>query len=326
MCNPRHSKTLASVLVGTCGLLLSAVPASGHVTLLDPNGGEVLEVGSVFEIRWQINIAHNLQNWDLWYSTTGAGGPWITIAMNLPPGSGAVGSIHTYDWTVPDDPSVQVRVRVRMDNSATDYFDISNADLSIVSVPGCNDVDEDGYGSPGDPSCPNGAEEDCDDGNADINPGATEICNDFVDNDCDGLVDGDDPDCGGPTIHHVLQVGVTFDPADIVVAPGDTIEWHWSSDLHTVTSGPPCIADGRFDELLVDSNPLVTYTIPLDEPDGVIPYFCIPHCKSDNMTGTITVEGTAAIPTVSEWGMLVMALLMVTTGTAVFRRRRAARE
>ena len=290
MCTQHHSKTFACVLVGTCGMFLSAGPAAGHVLLNEPNGGEFLEVGSVVTIEWQIEIVHNLLNWDLWYSTTGADGPWITIQMDLPPGSPAVGSIHTYNWTVPDDPSGQVRVRVRMDNSATDYFDISDANLSIGTPGVCNDGDNDGYGSPGDPSCPNGAAGDCDDGDPDINPGAEEVCDDFTDNDCDELTDGDDSDCGGPTTHHVVQVGLTFDPADVVVTSGDTIEWHWTDGVHTVTSGPPCTPDGRFNEPLDSANQVITYTVPLDEPGGVIPYFCIPHCLVD-MTGTITVRG-----------------------------------
>ena len=33
--------------------------------------------------------------------------------------------------------------------------------------------------------------------NPDINPGVDEICNDTLDNDCDGLADGMDPDCAG---------------------------------------------------------------------------------------------------------------------------------
>jgi hypothetical protein len=55
-------------------------------------------------------------------------------------------------------------------------------------VEGCNDTDNDGYGDPGDPSCPRGPETDCDDDDEFIKPGATEIC-DGSDNNCDGNVD-----------------------------------------------------------------------------------------------------------------------------------------
>ena len=122
-------------LVVLGALSLSSSPAHGHVVLDEPDGGETIVVGSVYTIEWHIHIAHTLLNWDLWYSTTGASGPWITMAMDLPAGSQSVGSTHTYDWTVPDDLSNQVRVRVRMDNSGMDYEDISNADFTIVTAP-----------------------------------------------------------------------------------------------------------------------------------------------------------------------------------------------
>jgi hypothetical protein len=48
------------------------------------------------------------------------------------------------------------------------------------------DMDHDGYETP----------QDCDDSNAAVHPGATEACDDFVDNDCDQKVDADDEDCG----------------------------------------------------------------------------------------------------------------------------------
>jgi hypothetical protein len=112
-------------------LLVFCLPSFAHVQLLSPDGGENLDVGSVVTIEWKILIAHNLQNWDIWYSTTGAGGPWIEVAMDLPPGDPSAGSVHNYDWTVPEDVSNQVRVRVRQDNSGTDYYDVSNGDLSI---------------------------------------------------------------------------------------------------------------------------------------------------------------------------------------------------
>ncbi len=125
-----RSNCLTSALVA--GILLAvAGPAYGHVRLIVPNGGEELDVGSVFTIEWTILIQHNQLNWDLWYSTTSSTGPWTEIVMNLPPGSFNVGSVHTYDWTIPDDPDDSVWVRVRMDNAGTDYYDVSNDGFRI---------------------------------------------------------------------------------------------------------------------------------------------------------------------------------------------------
>src|SRR5579883_433601 len=76
------------------------------------------------------------------------------------------------------------------------------------------------------PTCGNGildAGEQCDDGARNGTPGdgcssscrSTEICNDLLDNDGDGLVDCEDPDCGPcPPIQR--------DPAAIVLRPGRT--------------------------------------------------------------------------------------------------------
>ena len=66
--------------------------------------------------------------------------------------------------------------------------------------PACVDNDVDGYGNPASESCTY-PDLDCDDGDPDVNPGATEgpyggpMCVDAVDNDCDGAVDATDPGC-----------------------------------------------------------------------------------------------------------------------------------
>jgi len=56
--------------------------------------------------------------------------------------------------------------------------------------PTCTDADNDGYYLEGQ-DC--GTMADCDDNNAAINPGAAENCTDGIDNNCNGLVDGQDP-------------------------------------------------------------------------------------------------------------------------------------
>jgi hypothetical protein len=76
-------------------------------------------------------------------------------------------------------------------NNPTNYDD----DPGQVNA-GCTDNDDDGYGSPASPVCEN-PEADCDDNNELINPEATELCTDNVDNDCDGDTDCEDADCDG---------------------------------------------------------------------------------------------------------------------------------
>ena len=64
----------------------------------------------------------------------------------------------------------------------------------------CTDNDMDGYGDPASGACES-PERDCDDGNAAVNPGATEgpvgdaTCSDGLDNNCNGLTDAEDPNC-----------------------------------------------------------------------------------------------------------------------------------
>jgi len=122
--------------------------------------------------------------------------------------------------------------------------------------------------------------------------------------------------------HEVTVSEFQFTPANVDVAPGDTVHWTWTGAFsHSVTSGAPCTADGRFDSGLQSTGDF-SWPVPANEPAGQIPYFCIPHCAG-GMTGTITVLPTP-IPTVSEWGVGVMALLVLTAGTVAFGLRRRA--
>ena len=88
------------------------------------------------------------------------------------------------------------------------------------------DADGDGYGNPGQTrdDCaavpPPGyvaAAGDCNDADRAVNPGATEICTDAVDNDCDGSLDAQDTPCSG--------LGVT----DLRFAAGTRTDLTWST-------------------------------------------------------------------------------------------------
>ena len=68
------------------------------------------------------------------------------------------------------------------------------ADLEDPGCAPCPDGDGDGYGSPASGDCPH-PEADCDDGDAAVNPGTEEVCDNGRDDDCDGLSDAQDPDC-----------------------------------------------------------------------------------------------------------------------------------
>jgi lysophospholipase L1-like esterase len=73
--------------------------------------------------------------------------------------------------------------------------DIDDVEMR-VGADACVDVDGDGYGDPGSSQCRAGPELDCNDGEASVNPGEDEDCdNDNIDDNCDGLADAADPDC-----------------------------------------------------------------------------------------------------------------------------------
>lgn len=88
------------------------------------------------------------------------------------------------------------------------------------------------------------------------------------------------------------QVGFTFSPDLIEVHPGDTVNWHWASDSHTVTfaAAPTgCSSSGVFSQPLSSANPTVTFVIPAAQPTGQLRYFCVPHCGIFGMDGILNV-------------------------------------
>ena len=136
-----------------------------------------------------------------WYldgDADGYGDPGAMVAACLQPGGYLADASDCDD----DDASAHPGADELCDGADNDCDGaIDEADAIDVSV-FLADVDGDGFGDPSSAtaacSAPRGyvAEsgsglDDCDDGDAAINPAATELC-DGVDNDCDGLVDDDD--------------------------------------------------------------------------------------------------------------------------------------
>lgn len=104
------------------------------VTVVAPNGGENLTVGSTFTIRWSASDNVGVTQCVLYYSTNGGGSYSLIATLNGNPGS--------YAWTVPNTPTAQGLVRVNVfdaaGNSAADasdgFFTISSAPANYVWV------------------------------------------------------------------------------------------------------------------------------------------------------------------------------------------------
>jgi uncharacterized lipoprotein YmbA len=95
------------------------------VTIIQPNFGGVLQVGSVYPIKWQSDGISNI--YDIAYSTAGPSGPFTNIIL------GYNTSTNTYNWTVPNTPSTNCYVRVR-DNINSCKEDVSDVAFTISST------------------------------------------------------------------------------------------------------------------------------------------------------------------------------------------------
>ena len=80
------------------------------------------------------------------------------------------------------------------DDGAPNLSDDETILIDVV-ISNCTDGDLDGFGSPGDLSCPEGTTTDCDDSLAAINPAASELCRNAADDNCNGLTDAQEAEC-----------------------------------------------------------------------------------------------------------------------------------
>ena len=136
-----------------------------------------------------------------------------------------------------------------------------------------------------------------------------------------------------PALADTIEVGIdgiSFVPQDVKINVGDTVHWAWKGEPmpHNVESGVGGVHDGNFrsgdftntedfsvvfDQAFLDANPM---------DDNSYPYYCIVHLPG--MVGSITVN-KAQIPTVSQWGLILMVVLAAVAAPFILRRRRASR-
>jgi plastocyanin len=87
-----------------------------------------------------------------------------------------------------------------------------------------------------------------------------------------------------------------FDPDTVNIPVGTTVRWTWGSSGHSVTSGPPCVADSQYcspDDMncasFILNNQGFVYTHTFSQA-GAYSYHCSAHCVL-GMTGTVNVSG-----------------------------------
>jgi len=123
------------------------------------------------------------------------------------------------------------------------------------------------------------------------------------------------PAISSATEYFVDISGLAFNPPDLTVSEGDIVTWTNNDGIipHTSTSDT-----GVWDSGILSNGQSFSYTFTTA---GTYPYHCEVHLA---MTGTITVNPNN-VPTLSEWGMILMGLLLIGAGTvAVIRRRKFA--
>ncbi|MHC4460646.1 MAG: InlB B-repeat-containing protein [Planctomycetota bacterium] len=102
-------------------------------------------------------------------------------------------AIFALDWLFTDSNIINPASDTNGDGIVDDW-DLAQLVQHWLTVCACIDNDSDGYGVLPNLRC-TFPELDCDDTDPNVNPGADEICDDSIDNDCDGLIDEDDLDC-----------------------------------------------------------------------------------------------------------------------------------
>ncbi|MGC9554461.1 MAG: S8 family serine peptidase, partial [Thermoplasmatota archaeon] len=122
---PQGPQPFALVITG--GLGAGGTPPS--ITVTDPNGGEILQAGTTFDITWTTTPGDGtITGVDLEYSTDG-GSSYTSIVTDTADDG-------LYTWTVPDDASTTCLLRATVrDDAGRSGSDTSDAYFEIVGNP-----------------------------------------------------------------------------------------------------------------------------------------------------------------------------------------------
>ncbi len=101
------------------------------VTVVSPNGGELLTTGATHKIRWEATDNQSIANVDLYYRTSESG-PWQLIAASQP-------DTGSFDWAVPALYSANARVRVVARDPALNTGE-ATSDTVFTIAPGARRV------------------------------------------------------------------------------------------------------------------------------------------------------------------------------------------
>ncbi len=149
-------------------------------------------------VAWETDMEPENAGFHVWRLTDLPGEEYVRITETLIPAEGTDSTGAVYELVDSDVIPGQTYYYILADFNVTSDSTL-HGPVSAVAQSGCTDTDEDGYGDPASVHCTY-PELDCDDTDADINPGAAEICDGLgIDEDCDGLIDDDDDDCNSYT-------------------------------------------------------------------------------------------------------------------------------
>jgi hypothetical protein len=167
--------------------------SSGLLQYSSITQGDFLKQGGVSLFEWPPDT-----------TTPGLLKNYMLSRTAVPNGVGGSGVLATIKFNVGSSGIANIGIlNNQLVNSSVDEIShtTSNATVTISSAPSCTDSDLDGYGVCPNCGISNGCTydgDDCNDGNININPGATELCN-GVDDNCVNGIDENNGDCSGNT-------------------------------------------------------------------------------------------------------------------------------